>query len=126
MRLDQGKKAKGPPAPPQFSLRAKLVETALAPEQREFFGRNIANRLVHRFFGRGLVMPLDQVHSENPASHPELLDWLARDLAEHGYDLKRTMRGLVLSNAYARSSRWETDKLPDERLFAVASVRPLA
>jgi Protein of unknown function (DUF1549)/Protein of unknown function (DUF1553) len=125
MRLDQGKKAKGPPAPPQYSLRAKLVETALAPENREFFGRNIANRMVHRFYGRGLVMPLDQVHSENAASHPELLDWLACDLAEHGYDLKRLVRGLVLTNAYARSSRWENDKLPDERLFAMASVRPL-
>lgn len=126
MRLDQGKKAKGPPAPPQYSLRAKLVETALAPENRAFFARNIANRMVHRFYGRGLVMPLDQVHSENAPSHPELLDWLARDLAEHGYDLKRLVRGLVLSNAYARSSRWDSDKLPDERLFAVASVRPLA
>jgi hypothetical protein len=125
-RLDQGKKAKAPPAPPEFSLRAKLVETALAPESREFFARNIANRMVHRFYGRGLVMPLDQVHSENPASHPELLQWLARDLAEHGYDLKRLARGLVLTNAYARSSRWEGDKLPDDRLFAVASVRPLA
>src|ERR1019366_8738986 len=93
---------------------------------REFFARNIANRLVHRFYGRGLVMPLDQVHSENAASHPELLDWLARDLAEHGYDLRRLIRGLVLSNAYARSSRWDGDKLPDERLFAVANVRPLA
>ena len=131
MRLNVGAKQKGkvpaakaPPAPPQFSLRAKLVETAL--EQREFFARNIANRLVHRFYGRGLVMPLDQVHSENAASHPELLDWLARDLAEHGYDLRRLIRGLVLSNAYARSSRWDGDKLPDERLFAVANVRPLA
>ena len=82
--------------------------------------------MVHRFHGRGLVMPLDQVHSENPASHPELLDWLARDLAEHDYDLKRLARGLVLTNAYARSSRWEGDKLPEERLFAVASVRALA
>ena len=126
MRLDQGKKAKAPPAPPAYSLRAKLVETALAPEQREFFARNIANRMWHRFYGRGLVMPLDQVHSENPASHPELLDWLARDLAEHGYDLKRLARGLVLTEAYARSSRWEAEKLPDERLFAVASVRALA
>ena len=88
--------------------------------------RGIANRMVHRFFGRGLVMPLDQVHSENPASHPELLDWLARDLAEHNYDLKRVARGLVLTNAYARSSRWESDKLPDDRLFAVVSVRALA
>ncbi|MSQ96012.1 MAG: DUF1549 domain-containing protein [Gemmataceae bacterium] len=126
MRLDQGKKAKAPPGPPQYSLRAKLVETALAPENREFFARNIANRMVHRVMGRGLVMPLDQVHSENPASHPELLDWLARDLADHGYDLKRVVRGLVLTNTYARSSRWEGEKAPDERLFAVAQVRPLA
>ena len=43
----------------------------------------------HRFFGPGLVAPLDQMHSENPASHPELLDWLARDVKTHGYDLKR-------------------------------------
>ncbi len=125
-RLEQGKKAKSPPAPPQYSLRAKLVETALAPESRVFFARNIANRLVHRFYGRGLVMPLDQVHSENAASHPELLDWLARDVAEHSYYLKRLVRGLVLTNAYARSSRWDGDKLPDDRLFAVASVRPLS
>src|SRR5207253_2922271 len=92
----------------------------------DFFARNIANRMVHRFLGRGLVMPLDQVHSENKASHPELLDWLARDTAEHDYDLKRLARGLVLTKAYARSSRWEGDKTPSDRLFAVASVRALA
>lgn len=125
-RLDVGKKAKGPPAPPEFSLRAKLVETALAPDNRDFFARNIANRLWHRHLGRGLVMPLDQLHSENPASHPELLQWLARDLAEHGYDMRRTIRGIVLSNTYARSSRWDGDKAPEGRLFAVANVRPLA
>jgi Protein of unknown function (DUF1549)/Protein of unknown function (DUF1553) len=126
MRLDMGKKAKTPPAPPQYSLRAKLVETALAPDQQQFFARNIANRLWHRFYGRGLVMPLDQVHSENPASHPELLEWLARDLAEHGYDLRRMVRGMVLTKTYARSSRWNGEKFPEERLFAVARVRPLA
>jgi hypothetical protein len=125
-RLELGKKAKAPPAPPNFSLRAKLVEVALAPESRDFFARNIANRMVHRFLGRGLVMPLDQVHSENKASHPELLEWLARDTAAHGYDLKRLARGLVLSKAYARSSRWEGDNVPSERLFAVATVRALA
>jgi len=125
MRLDLGKKPKAPPAPPTFSLRGKLVEVALAPDSRGFFARNIANRMVHRFLGRGLVMPLDQLHSENPASHPELLDWLARDTVEHGYDLKRLARGLVLTKTYARSSRWESDKLPDEKLFAVASVRAL-
>src|SRR5438477_9875134 len=82
--------------------------------------------MVHRFLGRGLVMPLDQVHGKNAASHPELLDWLARDTAEHGYDLQRLARGLVLTKAYARSSRWEGDQTPGDRLFAVAAVRALA
>lgn len=125
-KLKKGEKGSTPPPPPQFSLRAKFVETALAPSERHYFARAIVNRLWHRFFARGLVMPLDQMHVENPATHPELLAWLARDVAEHGYDLKRLIRGLVLSDAYARSSRWEGDKLPDERLFAVAQVRALA
>jgi hypothetical protein len=125
-RIAQAKKAKKTlAAGPEFSARAKLVETALEPDQRQFFARAIVNRLWYRFYGRGLVMPLDQMHRENPASHPELLDWLARDLVEHGYDLRRLARGLVLSNAYARGSRWEGKKAPDERLFAVAQARAL-
>ncbi len=83
------------------------------------------NRIWHRLFGQGLVMPLDQMHSANPPSHPELLAWLARDLADHGYDLKRLIRGLVLSRAYARGSRWEGSEPPRPSLFAVALVRPL-
>jgi hypothetical protein len=70
-------------------------------------------------------MPLDQMHSENPPSHPELLQWLARDTAEHQYDLRRLIRGLVLSRAYARSSRWTSEDLPRPDLFAVARLRPL-
>jgi hypothetical protein len=124
-RVEAAKKAKTTPAAPEFSARAKLVETALEPSQREFFARAIVNRLFHRFYGRGLVMPLDQMHSANPPSHPELLAWLARDLVEHDYDLRRLVRGLVLSEAYARGSRWEGDKTPPEKLFAVAQARAL-
>jgi hypothetical protein len=124
-RLGDAKKAKKQPAPPQFSLRAKLVETVLEPGQNDYFARAIVNRLWHRLYGRGLVMPLDQMHAENPPSHPELLQWLARDLAANHYDLRRLMRGLVFTNAYARGNRWEGDKLPPEELFAVAQVRPL-
>jgi hypothetical protein len=125
-RVAEAKKTKKTlAAGPEVSARAKLVETALEPDQRQYFARAIVNRLWYRFFGRGLVMPLDQMHKENPGSHPELLDWLARDLVEHGYDLRRLVRGLVLSNAYARSSRWEGNKAPEERLFAVAQARAL-
>jgi len=120
-------KPKDPPPPPSFSVREKLVEVALRPGEREFFARSIVNRLWHRLYGLGLVMPLDQMHSANPPSHPELLQWLARDLAEHGYDIRRLIRGLVLTRAYARGSRWEGpgDEPPRPKLFAVAVARPL-
>jgi hypothetical protein len=110
---------------PKFSARAQLVDLALQPGQRDFFARSIVNRVWLRLFGYGLVMPVDQMHSENPPSHPELLEWLARDTVEHHYDLRRLIRGLVLSRAYGRSSRWEGTATPAPQLFAVARVRPL-
>jgi hypothetical protein len=126
-RLAEAKAKNQPPPPPQVSARARLAEVALEPDARDFFARAIVNRLWHRYFGVGLVTPLDQMHAENPASHPELLNWLARDLIEHGYDLRRTIRGLALSRAYARSSRWSGGtEAPDPRLFAVAALRPLS
>jgi hypothetical protein len=125
-RFDAAKRSKAPPPAPPFSARAKLVEVALRPDQRGFFARSVVNRTWHRLFGRGLVSPIDQMHTENPPSHPELLDWLARDTAEHGYDLRRLIRSLVLSRAYARSSRWDgAGDQPAPDLFAVARVRPL-
>jgi hypothetical protein len=65
------------------------------------------------------------MHSENAPTHPDLLAWLARDTAENGYDLKRLIRGLVLSRTYARSSRHDGDRWPSPRSFAVARVRAL-
>ena len=114
-----------PPPAPKFSRRSALVETALRAEERSFFARSIVNRVWHRLLGRGLVMPVDQMHSGNPASHPELLEWLARDAAEHDFDLRRLMRGMVLSRVYARSSKWESGDRPAPETFAVANVRPL-
>ena len=119
------KKGGSPPTPPKASARAKLVELALEPGEREFFSRAIVNRLWNRFFGVGLVMPLDQMHSENRPSHPELLQWLARDLVDHQYDLRRLIRGLVMSKTYSRASRYDSAEPPSPRLFAVAALRPL-
>ena len=71
------------------------------------FARSIINRLWFRFYGHGLVMRIDQMHAKNESSHPELLQWLTRDLLAHNYDLKRLIEGLVSSRAYARSSEWK-------------------
>jgi hypothetical protein len=125
-RLEELKKNKQPPPPPAFSRRAQLVEVALRPGENRYFSRAVVNQLFARLLGRGLVAPLDQMHPENLPSHPELLDWLARDFVDHGYDVRRLMRGIVLSRAYARSSRWDEEgRQPSRSLFAVGIVRPL-
>ena len=125
-QLEELKKKKQPTPAPSFSRRSKLVEVALSTEEQDFFARNIVNRVWYRVFGNGLVMPLDQMHEGNPPSHPELLDWLARDMVTHNYDLKRLLRGLVLSKAYARQSHWDQGTRPDAEWFAVANTKPLS
>ncbi|MBP3957315.1 DUF1549 domain-containing protein [Gemmata sp. G18] len=124
--LDKARTAKAPPPAPKFSARAKLVEVALKGENADFFARSLSNRLWHRFLGTGLVSPLDQMHSENRPSHPELLAWLARDTSANGYDIKRLVRGIVMSKAYSRSSRFEaSESLPSHKMFAVARLKPM-
>ena len=125
-RLEELKKSKQPPPPPAYSRRAQLVDAALKDEQSTFFSRAIVNHLWNRLLGRGLVHPVDQMHSANAPSHPDLLAWLARDVRARGYDLAPLIRGIILSQAYARTSRWDSaEKRPDDSLFAVAQVRPL-
>jgi len=114
----------GAPRQPDFSPRQELVKLALNEEDTSFFAQNIANRVWRRLFGRGLVEPPDQMHTGNPASHPKLLEWLARDLKTHGYDLRRMIRGIALSQAYSRSSQWTADtEPPSADYFAQASPR---
>jgi hypothetical protein len=60
--------------------------------------RTIVNRLWARFFGRGLIEPTHDM--DNPAWNQDLLDWLAADLAENGYNLKRTIELILTSQAY--------------------------
>lgn len=117
----------GPVTKPPFSPRAKLVEIALQSGNDQMFAKAIVNRVWAMFLGRGIVHPLDQMHSGNSASHPELLEWLTRDLINHKYDLRRLIRGIVLSQAYARSSEWSgSTASPSADLFAVALIRPLS
>ena len=93
------------PGVPNFSPLEKFATQI--PEAPNF-NENIVNRVWFLMMGRGLVMPLDQAHSKNPASHPELLELLAAEFAKHGYDLKWLFGELALTQTYQRSSR-----LPD-------------
>ncbi len=83
--------------------RRLLAEWMTAPGN-PFFARNITNRFWGYLMGRGLVEPLDDIRATNPASIPELLDALAADFAQNGYDMRRLLRQIVLSHTYQLSS----------------------
>jgi hypothetical protein len=126
--IDAFKKAFGKdkayPPPAEFSPRQQLLEIVEKPENQTLMARSLVNQTWYRLFGQGLVMRIDQMQPANPSSHPELLEWLARDLIAHQWDMRRLIRGLVGSQAYGRSSEW-TGKPPAPELFAVAVLRPL-
>jgi hypothetical protein len=72
--------------------------------------RVMVNRLWQHHFGQGLVAtPNDFGLRGDPPSHPELLDWLACEMVDHGWSIKHLHRLMVLSNTYQQSS---TSPLP--------------
>lgn len=108
-----------------ISRRELLVKAALT--DRKFFSRSLVNRVWLNLFGRGLVHPVDQMHSGNSSAVPGLLEWLADDFADGGYDLHRLIAALVNSRAYQLSSVWTNDgDVPAESAIAVMSLRPLS
>jgi len=123
--VEKAKASKKAPPAPTFSARAELVKLVLQPEQSDFFAKSIANRLWHRFLGYGLVNPLDQMHSENASSHPELLAELADRMRAAKYDLRVLTRGIVMSEAYSRASVFDSEAHPAPSSFAVGRLKPL-
>lgn len=102
---------------PGEPLQNALARLMTADRQ---FARAAVNRIWAEFFGRGIVDPVDQfdlarLDPSNPPpepwaiqpSHPELLEWLADEFIDSGYDLKVLMRTIVASDAYQLSSHYD-------------------
>ena len=69
-----------------------------------FFAKALVNRYWKHFFGRGLVDPEDDMRVTNPACNPQLLDTLAADFADSGFDLKALIRRICTSQTYGLSA----------------------
>jgi hypothetical protein len=89
------------------------------------FARMCVNRYWAHFFGTGIVNPPDDFCEKNKPSLPALLDALAREFIEHGYDVHWLIRTLTASEAYNHTSRAASRDDQAEKLFALPRIRAL-
>ena len=95
--------------------RLGLAKWLLAPEQ-PLTTRVTVNRFWQELFGNGIARTTGDfgITGDTP-SHPELLDWLAVDFRESGWDIKRFYKQVVMSATYRQSSRTTPEKLEKDR-----------
>jgi uncharacterized protein DUF1549/uncharacterized protein DUF1553/Big-like domain-containing protein len=85
--------------------RREMLADWLTSPKNPFFAKAIVNRMWRNFMGRGLVEPVDDFRVTNPATNEPLLNALAQDFVEHGYDLHQLIRRITASGAYQLSAR---------------------
>jgi hypothetical protein len=115
-----------PPAwRPRADAREVLADWVTAPEN-PYFARALANRVWARFFGLGLIEPVDDLDVDDaPPDLSSLLDGIATQFRLHGYDLKYLIRALTAARAYNLSSAGGPSE-SSTPLFASMPVRGLS
>lgn len=105
--------------------RRAFADWLTAPEN-PFFARVAVNRIWAEVMGQGIIDPVDDVRQSNPPSISALLDKLAADFVEHGYDHKHILRTILNSRTYQLSSQATPLNQDDKRFFSHAKMRMLS
>ena len=110
------------PADKQPDLRMHLAEWMT---DHPYFAEAAVNRVWSHLFRTGLVDPVDDFRSDNPPTHPALLQALAADFRAHGHDLKHLVRRIVLSRTYQLSSIPNESNRADPLNYSHYASQPL-
>ncbi|HTI50487.1 MAG TPA: DUF1553 domain-containing protein, partial [Planctomycetaceae bacterium] len=126
---------------PHAELRQQLSQW-LTSKENPYFATSVVNRYWSYLLGRGIIDPVDDIRSSNPASNTALLKALTDDFLAHQMDLKHLLRTIARSHTYQRSfksNKWNDDdgenyshfmprRLTAEQLFdaiMIASASPV-
>lgn len=114
-----------PPIPGNTKNNRLALAQWMVSKEQPLTARVTVNRYWQAFFGKGIVKTIDDfgVQSTLP-SHPELLDWLAMDFQENGWDLKALFKKIVMSATYRQASNFNSELLemdPENRYLARAT-----
>jgi hypothetical protein len=108
-----------------LEMRPTLAKWMTSADNK-FFARAMVNRFWYQAFGRGLVNPVDDMHDDNAATHPELLSTLTEQFKLNGFDTKYLVRAICNSQAYQRSSVSKDDVAAvDPDLYSRRELRVL-
>ncbi|VGO20925.1 DUF1553 domain-containing protein [Pontiella sulfatireligans] len=89
------------------------------------FANSMVNRIWFWLLGRGIVHEADDIRDDNPPQNPALLDFLAQELVDSGYDMRHIYRIILNSKTYQLSSIHNEGNLSDEANFSRYYVRRL-
>ena len=88
-----------------------------------FFAPSFVNRLWAHYLGRGIVNPPDDFNQGNPASNPQLLNWLAQEFIGKKFDIKHVHRLILNSRTYQLSWRPNDSNRLDNKNYSHAKLR---
>ena len=106
------------------SRRERLAAWMTSPDNR-YFARSYVNRLWGYLFGIGIIEPIDDIRAGNPATNPELLDFLEKEFLKSGFNVRHVLQLICKSRAYqlsVKTNKWNED---DQINFSHASARRL-
>ena len=95
----------------------------LTSQDNPYFARAMANKMWANFFGKGIIEPVDEMRDLTKATHPEVLELLAKEFADSGYDIKHLARCIVSTQAYQRTSQPLPQNKDDKVLYSHGPIK---